>query len=61
MANSLETMVKDPIKGTDLNVTKDPVKYNDFAIKNPQESRSTQPGSTLNASANEAPSSPPRV
>lgn len=61
MANSLETLVKDDVKGTDLGAPADPVKYTDFAIKNPSVARSTQPGSTLNASANETPSSPPRA
>ena len=63
MANSLEVIVKDPIKGTDLGLSKEPTKMgsSDFVYKNPSVANTINQGSTLNATSNQTPSAPPRV
>jgi len=63
MTNSLEVIVKDPIKGTDLGLSKEPIKQgsSDFAFKNPSVIKIINQGSTLNATSNQTPSAPPRA
>lgn len=63
MANSLEVIVKDPIKGTDLGLSKEPVKQgsSNFSYLNPGIANTINQGSTLNSQGNEAPSTLPKA